>query len=225
MARHGESQSIHESVYHADVDMNVVSYATYNANGRSRLEQTWEYARQDGIIVPSRFVRRRFDTGADEPTYYREHRFHEVVLNEPIDAEQFQYRGLGVREGDRFVDRIEGREYVLNAQLEKIPWEMAMDLEQMQRRVIPQAPSARRQGAAEVATAADLPPTDPTPGTNATVAGNAGVDVISHAPASATDVGAPHRLLPPWLAVGVVGIACLGVIAWLLLRLRPDIAD
>lgn len=69
----------------------------------------WQWERFGEIYVPVT-VRIVLNNGA----YQRDVVLQRCALNEPIDASQFSYAGLGMQDGDLVMDRIEGICYVLD---------------------------------------------------------------------------------------------------------------
>jgi hypothetical protein len=67
----------------------------------------WKWKMVDNIYVPS-YVKQRSGKGRDGKFHYeREVEMLECVLNRPLDPHQFNYKGLGLEDGDLVVDNTE----------------------------------------------------------------------------------------------------------------------
>jgi len=72
----------------------------------------WKWERMDGIFVPKIYrevglLRRGMQQGERAPVFVKELVLKNSTLNPPVAANQFDYVGLGLTDGDLVVDRIE----------------------------------------------------------------------------------------------------------------------
>ena len=75
-------------------------------SGRRRQSYIWEYRSDGGAFVPSKTAILRFSKDGTKVTFQRILELLEYSLNEPIPDSAFDWRALGLREGERLVDRI-----------------------------------------------------------------------------------------------------------------------
>ena len=102
-----------QTLWSPDAGFHPVSFTLWQDEARTQLltTTTWSFKQVDGIYVPESI----------KETYYRgekidrlkELHLQECVLNRPIDASQFSYAGLGLKDGELIMDRIEGVCYIL----------------------------------------------------------------------------------------------------------------
>ena len=80
-----------------------------------------EYRRQDGVIVPEQHVLTLYDSDGATLRHQRSMKLIESKVNEPIGAESFGYAALGLKEGERVVDEINGAVYLFNGKEPVLP--------------------------------------------------------------------------------------------------------
>jgi len=66
----------------------------------------WRWKRFDGIYLPAWRKEFVFNKGSKEATYVLECTLESCSVNHPLDSHQFDYQGLGLKEGDLVVDKI-----------------------------------------------------------------------------------------------------------------------
>ncbi len=71
----------------------------------------WEYEDKNGVFIPSKFIKTISDSGNRE--FERGFDLVESELNHQIDEVTFSYGSLGLGNGDRVVDRLQEKVYVL----------------------------------------------------------------------------------------------------------------
>lgn len=95
----------------SEAGFNVVSYTTTDSNGRMLENKTWDYGLINGVFLPVQKVEQKFDyhTGniIDQSTVT----FIDQKANNSISDKVFTYKNLGLQNGDKFVDKIAGKEY------------------------------------------------------------------------------------------------------------------
>jgi len=95
---------------------NMISSETRSADGGQLMHQkSMEYQKVNGVYVPIRGTEDKFDYSDYKDFSLRTHKewvFKNVRINEPIPAETFTYRNLGLKDDDKFVDKILDREYI-----------------------------------------------------------------------------------------------------------------
>jgi hypothetical protein len=81
-------------------------------NGVLLLNRTWSYDLVDGVHIPSKMTRQEFDWPNGKLTHERTETFKNQKVNKPIPKDTFNYKNLGLQDGDKFIDKIQGKEYV-----------------------------------------------------------------------------------------------------------------
>ena len=77
----------------------------------SRVE--WEWTVIDGIFVPSRIKEAGYEIPGGSPSRRRESKLENCVLNQPLDAHQFDHAGLGMADGDLIIDEAKRVGYII----------------------------------------------------------------------------------------------------------------
>jgi len=98
-------------VFYSENGFNVVSYEVTDQNGKASRLLTWEYELVSGVYLPKKMTEERFEGSNGELSYHRESTFRNLQLNQPIPEKTFTYKNLGLKNGDKFTDKIEGKEY------------------------------------------------------------------------------------------------------------------
>ena len=109
----GQDQGKIEWFLNDQAGFNVTEVYNRDPSGQIVSHMALDYQLKDGIFVPA-FVSYAITT--EDRKRYRFQRIlqlKECVLNEPIDPSQFTYTGLGLKDGDRILDRIEGASFVM----------------------------------------------------------------------------------------------------------------
>jgi len=86
---------------------NVTSRVQATADGHTLEEADVEYALVDGIFVPTTFHLRKFYRNG-EAQFERKVVFVDQVVNKPVEPSTFTFAHLGLKDGERVVDRIDG---------------------------------------------------------------------------------------------------------------------
>ncbi|MDD5134223.1 MAG: hypothetical protein PHP01_02275 [Phycisphaerae bacterium] len=92
-------------------DFNIDSFlATYN-NGKMVESKTWDYGLIGGIFLPKRKTQQKFDYHTGDLTNQSTISFIDQKVNNSISNEVFTYKNLGLKNGDKFIDKAENKEY------------------------------------------------------------------------------------------------------------------
>jgi len=76
-------------------------------------QKSTEYQKVNGVYVPIRDTEETYSYESDfSLRTHKEWVFKNVRINEPIPAETFTYRNLGLKDDDKFVDKILDKEYI-----------------------------------------------------------------------------------------------------------------
>lgn len=98
-------------VFSSAKGFNIVSYEVTDPNGKIFQRLTWEYELVSGVYLPSRTTEQIFERKNGELSYEAEYAFKNSQINRLIPAETFTYKNLGLKDGDKFIDKILGKEY------------------------------------------------------------------------------------------------------------------
>jgi len=90
---------------------NVVSYTTTNNNGSVFENKTWDYGLFNGVYLPVQTNKLLFDNNTGNLNEQSTVTFIDQKANIPISDEVFTYKNLGLKNGDRFIDKILDKEY------------------------------------------------------------------------------------------------------------------
>jgi len=86
------------------------------------VQQEWQiaYEEKDGVFLPNRIERVIFDIETGTERFKRTVTLTESSLNEVLPDKTFTWESLGLAEGDRFIDNLENKEYIVrNGRLEE----------------------------------------------------------------------------------------------------------
>jgi len=98
-------------VFCSENGLNVVSYEVTDQNGKVSRRLTWEYELVSGVYLPKKTTEERFEPANGELSYREESTFRTLQINEVIPPVTFTYKNLGMKNGDKFIDKIGGKEY------------------------------------------------------------------------------------------------------------------
>lgn len=115
-------------VFRSDKGFNITSHQrtvfdpAYNTSPQQTVDpihnavllqkRTWSYDLVDGVYVPSKMTQQEFDWPDGRLTHERTMTFTRQKVNKPIPNDTFSYKNLGLQNGDRYTDKIQGKEYV-----------------------------------------------------------------------------------------------------------------
>ena len=99
-------------VFSSEKGFNIISLETTMSDGKLLQKRTWDYDLLDGVYVPSRTTEQIFERRNGELSYEERYTFKNQQVNKPIPEETFTYKNLGLKDGDKFIDKILGKEYI-----------------------------------------------------------------------------------------------------------------
>ena len=101
-------------VFSSDKGFNMVyeESTLHNPKGE-RLDQKriWDYDLIDGIYVLAKTNVQNYSWNTGNLTYENTEIYSNAKINKPVSSEIFNYKNLGLKNGDKFIDKIEGKEY------------------------------------------------------------------------------------------------------------------
>ncbi|MBA7648323.1 hypothetical protein ES703_56109 [subsurface metagenome] len=98
-------------VFSSDKGFNIISYQHTVQNGILLRNRTWNYDFVDGVHVPKIMTQQDFNWPNGTLRHERIVTFKNQKVNKPISAETFTYKNLGLKNGDKFIDKILYKEY------------------------------------------------------------------------------------------------------------------
>jgi len=99
-------------VFSSKKGFNIVSYeVTDPKSGLFHTKKNWGYDLLDGVYLPSRTTEQIFDRKSGDLSYEETYTYNNLKVNQPIPAETFTYKNLGLQNGDKFIDKILDKEY------------------------------------------------------------------------------------------------------------------
>jgi len=99
-------------IFSADAGYNMISSERTSADGGKLMQQeSMEYEKINDVCVPIRRTKDTYDFRDFTLRVHEENVFKNVRINEAIPSETFTYKNLGLESGDKFVDKIAGKEY------------------------------------------------------------------------------------------------------------------
>ena len=98
-------------VFSCDKGFNITFFQVSDVNGKVFQKATWDYELKDGIYLPKETLQQNYTGEKANLSYSIKSIFKNLKLNYPIQEEIFSYKNLGLKNGDKFVDKIEGKEY------------------------------------------------------------------------------------------------------------------
>jgi len=99
-------------LFNSDKGFNITLSETRTADGKLYNKVIWDYEAINGVYLPTRTMNLTFQGENAELASERECIYTNLKLNQAIPAETFAYTNLGLKDGDKFVDRIQSKEYV-----------------------------------------------------------------------------------------------------------------
>jgi len=91
---------------------NVVSHTITDSNDRVIANRTWRYGLVNGVYLPLQTTRAHFDYQTANLETQSTSTFIDQRVNHPISEQVFTYKNLGLKNGDKFIDKILGEEYI-----------------------------------------------------------------------------------------------------------------
>jgi len=101
---------IMDKIFSVEKGFNIILLEARMSNGQLFQKSTWDYEVIDGVYLLSRTTKQDFTPDA-KLSSERKCVFKNSQVNQPIPAETFTYKNLGLKENDVFKDEIEKKEY------------------------------------------------------------------------------------------------------------------
>jgi hypothetical protein len=103
--------------FSANSGYNIISLKMITAkDGKLMQQENIEYQKINGVYVPVRRTEDSYDFRDFNLRSHTETAFKNVRINEDIPAETFTYKNLGLKDGDKFIDKILDKEYTYQDQ-------------------------------------------------------------------------------------------------------------
>lgn len=96
-----------EMVFREDAGFNPGGYVLYNSDGQKCQAMQWKWKDVDGIYVPSVILEKFVPCPGQTLKLQRESELTECKINEPLMADQFTLKGLGLKEGELLIDKVD----------------------------------------------------------------------------------------------------------------------
>jgi len=101
------------NTYSEKAGYNIIDSERITVDGKLMWRKSTEYQKVNGVYVPIRDTEETYSYESDfSLRTHKEWVFKNVRINEPIPAETFTYRNLGLKDDDKFVDKILDKEYI-----------------------------------------------------------------------------------------------------------------
>ncbi|MDD5065349.1 MAG: hypothetical protein PHQ35_11400, partial [Phycisphaerae bacterium] len=105
-----EHYAILTMVFSSRDGFNMTYWDAATGSGVVFQKHTWEYELVDGIYLPRRRIIKIYDPNGTVTDEY-DSTYKNNKVNQEISPETFTYKNLGLKDGDKFVDKIAGKEY------------------------------------------------------------------------------------------------------------------
>jgi hypothetical protein len=114
LAKDDSGSTVHTSsalICSSETGFNVDSFSTTYNNGKMLENKTWDYGLIDGVYLPKQKTERKFDYHTGDLINNNTINFIDQSVNRPISEETFTYKNLDLKDGGKFIDKIEKKEY------------------------------------------------------------------------------------------------------------------
>jgi hypothetical protein len=98
-------------VFSGDKGFNITSYKATDVNDKIFQQATWDYELIGGVYLPKEVTQNNYMGKENSLNYSKRSVFKNMKLNQAIPGEIFTYKNLGLKNGDKFIDKIAGKEY------------------------------------------------------------------------------------------------------------------
>jgi len=98
-------------IFNSDKGFNITLSETRRPDGKLFQKAIWEYEVINGVYLPTRTMIQTFRGENAELASERECIYTNLKLNQAIPEETFTYKNLGLQNGDKFIDKIQDKEY------------------------------------------------------------------------------------------------------------------
>ncbi len=102
------------SIFSSAKGFNMISKETTlrTSDGDKLIQKcTWDFNKINGIYVLNRTTIQNYSFNTGNPTFEETNVYSDIKINQPISNEIFNYNNLGLKDGDKFIDNIEKKEY------------------------------------------------------------------------------------------------------------------
>lgn len=97
-------------VFSSQCGFNTTYWESTTGDGKPIQKYTWEYEFTNGIYLPKKVIEKVYDPNGIVTSEY-DSVYKNNKANQEIPLETFTYKNLGLKNGDKFVDKIAGKEY------------------------------------------------------------------------------------------------------------------
>ncbi len=97
--------------FSANAGYNMISYQAKRVDGPLVQQKNLEYQKINDVFIPTKYIYETFDYNNSSLQNREEEVFKNIKINEDIPAETFTYKNLGLKDGDKYIDKIEKKEY------------------------------------------------------------------------------------------------------------------
>lgn len=91
---------------------NIISEEITWGDGKLFKKLTWNYKLVDGIYLPHKTTEQVFRGDTGRLSHEQKSTFNNLQINHLIPENTFTYKNLGMKNGDKFIDKIGGKEYI-----------------------------------------------------------------------------------------------------------------
>jgi len=98
-------------VFSGEKGFNIISYQVADQQGKLLEKESWDYGLLDGIYLPTKTGKQNFERQTGQLSYQEEFIFKNSQINHVITPETFTYKNLGLKNGDKFINKILDMEY------------------------------------------------------------------------------------------------------------------
>lgn len=95
----------------SETGFNVVSYLITTDYDRVLEHKTWDYGLVNGVYLPQQTTKLSFDYQTGNLDKQSTSTFIDQKANSPISDGVFTYKNFGLKDGDKFIDKIAGKEF------------------------------------------------------------------------------------------------------------------
>jgi hypothetical protein len=99
-------------VFSGEEGFNIILFQVTDVDDKILQNATWDYELVDGIYLPKETTQQNYMRKDGGLSYSKKTSFKNTRINRPVSAETFTYKNLGLKNGDKFVDNIQGKECI-----------------------------------------------------------------------------------------------------------------
>jgi hypothetical protein len=105
-----EHYAILTIIFSSHCGFNMIYWEAATGSGMVFQKQTWEYELIDNIYLPKRRIIKLYGSNGEMTSEY-DSAYKNNKVNKEIPPETFEYINLNLKDGDKFIDKIENKEY------------------------------------------------------------------------------------------------------------------